>query len=419
MLREDPLRIAIIGAGISGLYAAHLLHRQHDITVFEAADYAGGHTNTLDVTLDGQPFAVDTGFIVHNDRNYPLFVALLEQLGVPAQDGEMSFSMSCERTGLEYSGSSLNTLFAQRHNLLRPGFYRMLFDILRFNRLRDELLNAPVNETLGDFLHRKQLAGAVVDDYLVPMAAAIWSSDPTHIRNFPAAYFGRFFANHGLLSIHDRPQWRTVCGGSRQYVEPLVRPFRERLRLNAAVEQVERRAEGVQIRSHGSEAELFDHVIFACHSNQALRLLTDPSPQETEVLSAIPYQPNDTVLHTDRRLLPMSRRAWAAWNYHRFSNEAREVCMTYNMSLLQRLPTPVPLLVSLNATHRINPDSILRRIRYHHPVYNQASVAARQRRDEISGINRSHYCGAYWGYGFHEDGMRSARDVVEKLQQPS
>lgn len=409
------MRIAIIGAGVSGLYAAHLLHKRHEITVFEAADYPGGHTHTVEVELDGQTVAVDTGFIVHNNRNYPLFIALLKELGVAAQDGEMSFSMSCELSGLEYSGSNLNTLFAQRRNLMRPAFYRMLADILRFNRLRDELVNAPASESLQGFLQRHRLSGAVVDDYLVPMAAAIWSSDPLHILDFPAAYFGRFFANHGLLSVNDRPQWRTVCGGSKRYVEPLIRPFLNRVLLNTPVERVERSPTEVKITATSTGTQNFDQVIFACHSDHALAMLSNPTAQEQDILGGIPFQENDTVLHTDARLLPRNQRAWAAWNYHRFRNDAREVCVTYNMTMLQRLASPTPLLVSLNATRRIHPETILRRIRYHHPVYNQASVAARNRWKEISNHNRTHYCGAYWGYGFHEDGLRSAVAVVESL----
>jgi predicted NAD/FAD-binding protein len=409
------LRIAIVGGGIAGLYAAHLLHPHHDIQLFEAGSHAGGHTNTVDVTLDGVTTAVDTGFIVHNDRNYPLFTALLDELGVAAQDGEMSFSMSCALSGLEYSGSSLNTLFAQRSNLLRPSFYRMLGEILRFNRLSETLIQAPPDQNLVGFLAEHRFAGPVVDDYLVPMAAAIWSSDPAQILDFPAAYFGRFFHNHGLLSVNDRPQWRTICGGSRNYVTPLIAPFRDRLRLNAPVDSVRRAADHVLVTPRNQDAQRFDQVVLACHSDQALAMLADATAPEREILGAIPFQDNDTVLHTDIALLPQSRRAWAAWNYHRFQSDAREVSVTYHMSLLQKLATPQPLLVTLNATDRINPDSILRRIRYQHPVYSAASVRARQRWQEISGHNRTHYCGAYWGYGFHEDGVMSGKAVADQL----
>jgi uncharacterized protein len=409
------LRIAIVGGGIAGLYTAHLLNPHHDIQVFEAGNYPGGHTNTVDVTVDGVSTAVDTGFIVHNDRNYPLFTALLDELGVPAQDGEMSFSMSCALSGLEYSGSSLNTLFAQRRNLLRPAFYRMLSEILRFNRLSDTLINAPQAQNLADFLAEHQFSGPVVDDYLVPMAAAIWSSDPLLILDFPAAYFGRFFHNHGLLSVNNRPQWRTICGGSRNYVAPLIAPFRDKVQLNTPVESIRRAPDHVLVKARNQETERFDQVVLACHSDQALSMLADATLAEREILGAIAFQDNDTILHTDSTMLPRSQRAWAAWNYHRFQSDAREVCVTYHMSLLQKLSTPRPLLVSLNATDRINPDSVLRRIRYRHPVYSMASVLARSRWNEISGHNQTHYCGAYWGYGFHEDGVRSGKAVADSL----
>ncbi len=410
------MRIAIVGGGIAGLYTAHRLHPHHDIQLFEAGIYPGGHTNTVDVTVDGVTTAVDTGFIVHNNRNYPLFTALLDELGVAAQDGEMSFSMSCALSGLEYSGSSLNTLFAQRRNLLRPSFYKMLSEILRFNGLSDRLVSAPPEQNLAGFLAEHDFSGPVVDDYLVPMAAAIWSSDPAEILDFPAAYFGRFFHNHGLLSVNDRPQWRTVCGGSRNYVSPLIAPFRDRVHLNAPIDRIQRGDGHVLVKPRNQEVQHFDQVVLACHSDQALRLLADASTAEREILGAIAFQDNDTVLHTDTALLPRSRRAWAAWNYLRFQSDVQQVCVTYHMSLLQKLHTPRPLLVTLNATDRINPDAVLQRIRYQHPGYNTAGVRARGRWQEISGVNNTHYCGAYWGYGFHEDGVRSGKAVADALQ---
>jgi predicted NAD/FAD-binding protein len=406
------MRIAIIGGGVAGLYAAHLLHAKHEITVFEAGSYAGGHTNTVDASVQGQRIPVDTGFIVHNDRNYPLFTALLEELGVAAQDGEMSFSMSCDLSGLEYSGSSINTLFAQRRNLLRPTFLKMLADIFRFNSLSSSLIGAPEDQNLADFLDEHGFSGPVVDDYLVPMAAAIWSSDPASILNFPAAYFGHFFNNHGLLTVNDRPQWRTICGGSREYIAPLIAPFKEQVLLNAPVDSVARNNGEVTVQVRNQPAQQFDQVIFACHSDQALAMLNDPTPAESDILGAIPYQPNETILHTDSSLLPKSRLAWSAWNYHRFETAATEVCVTYHMSMLQKLDSPEPLLVSLNASSHINPNKVLQRIGYEHPVYDTKSVKARGRWQEISGLNNTHYCGAYWGYGFHEDGLRSANAVA-------
>jgi len=383
--------------------------------VFEAGGHAGGHTHTHDVEVDGVEVAVDTGFIVHNDRNYPLFVKLIEELGVAAQDGDMSFSMSCELSGLEYCGSSLNTVFAQRRNLLSPRFIGMLREIVRFNGLEQTLLQAPAEQNLAGFLEHHGFGGPVVDDYLVPMAAAIWSSAPAEILDFPAAYFGRFFANHGLLTINDRPQWRTLTGGSRSYIAPLVAPFAGRVRLNAGVERVERGDEGVTVTVAGESPERFDQVIFACHSDQALRALADPTTGEREVLGAIGYQPNETVLHTDLRLLPANRRAWASWNYHRFAEAEQRVCVTYDMTHLQQLSAPRRLLVTLNATDRIDPEQILRTVHYAHPVYNRSSVAARSRWREISNQRHTHYCGAYWGYGFHEDGLRSAVAVARDL----
>ncbi len=410
------MHIAIVGSGIAGLYSAHLLHPHHDITVFEAGAYAGGHTNTVDADFGAVTVPVDTGFIVHNDRNYPLFEALMQELGVATQDSEMSFSMSCDLSGLEYCGSDLNTLFAQRRNLLSPRFLKMLADIVRFNRLSDTLLAAPAGQNLAGFLDEHGFAGPVIDDYLLPMAAAIWSSDPAEILDFPAAYFGHFFDNHGLLSISNRPQWKTLPGGSRTYVDALTRPFADRIRLNSPVQRITRSADEVTLTSAAGE-ERFDAVIIACHSDQALAMLGDPTAEERDILGAIPFQENETILHTDISLMPDNRRAWAAWNYHRFETDAREVCVTYDMTLLQHLQAPERLLVSLNATSRINPERVLRRIIYHHPVYNTASVAARARRDEISGSRNTFYCGAYWGYGFHEDGMRSAAEAVSRLER--
>lgn len=410
------MRIAIIGGGVSGLYAARLLWGNHDITLFEAGDYAGGHTNTVDADLGNETVAVDTGFIVHNDRNYPLFVNLMDELGVATQDSDMSFSMSCGINGLEYCGSNLNTLFAQRRNLLNPHFISMLREILRFNDLAETLLQSPDDMNLAEFLSQNDFEGAVINDYLVPMAAAIWSSDPREILDFPAAYFGHFFNNHGLLSVNNRPQWRTVSGGSRNYVAPLIEPFKDRVMLNTPVARVTRNTSGVEVTAADNHRGNYDAVVFACHSDQALKMLGDPSADESAVLGAIPYQSNTAVLHTDTGLMPKRRRAWAAWNYHRFESDLRQVCVTYDMTRLQNLRASKRLLVSLNAEDHIDADKVLQTIEYHHPVYNQSSVAARQARNRISGANRSYYCGAYWGYGFHEDGLRSAVDAVNALE---
>jgi predicted NAD/FAD-binding protein len=409
------VRIAIIGSGVSGLVAAHRLHRDHDITLFEAAAHAGGHSHTADVRLDGGHFAVDTGFIVYNERNYPLFTQILAELGVATQPGEMSLSMRCERSGLEYNGNSLNSLFAQRSNLLRASFHRMWLEVLRLNRHADALMAAPEGLTLGDFLDRHGFSGPVVQDYLLPMAGAIWSAEPASILEFPARHFGRFFKNHGLLSVSDRPQWRTITGGSREYVRALSRPFAERIRLQTPVEWVRRLPDHVVVKPAHDQAHAYDAVVFACHSDQALGLLRDPGPEEREILGAIPFQDNEVVLHTDERLLPRRRLARAAWNYHRFAGDAGRVTVTYNLTTLQCLPTDRQFLVTLNASDAIDPARVIMRTVYAHPVYNSASMAAQARWAQINGPNRTYFCGAYWGYGFHEDGVRSGLAVARAI----
>ncbi len=407
------MKIAIIGTGISGLVCAHLLHRSHDLTVFEANDYIGGHTHTVPVTQQGRRYEVDTGFIVFNGHTYPNFIRLLEQLGVGWRETEMSFSVSCARSGLEYAGTNLNTVFAQRGNLLRLSFLRMLVDILRFNRAGKAYLRGGAEAgALGDFLAREGYSRAFREQYLVPMAAAIWSADPATIERFPADNFLRFFNNHGLLTATGHFAWRTVQGGSARYVEPLVAPFRERIRLGAPVAAVRRDATGVTVQPRGGAAERFDRVIIATHSDQALALLADADARERDILGAIAYQPNEVVLHTDARLLPRNRRAWAAWNY-RIPDTPRPLpTVTYNMNLLQGLNSPEPFLVTLNETDAIAPERVLRRFRYHHPVFDQAAISAQQRVDEISGQRQTFFCGAYWGNGFHEDGVNSALAVA-------
>jgi len=411
------LRIAIIGAGVSGLYAAHLLHKDHEITLFEAADYPGGHSNTVTVQDQGKTVDVDTGFIVYNERNYPLFTALLNELDVDTTATDMSFSVSCRQSGLEYCGSSLNNVFAQRKNLFRRSFHRMLLEILRFNKMSEKLLAAPASQSLAGFLKQHNFSGMVVDDYLLPMAAAIWSSNPRLILDFPAAYFGRFFDNHGLLTVSDQPQWRTIKGGSKNYVDPLTAAFSDRIRLNAPVSKVQRIGDQVRVTVQNQQSELFDIVVFACHSDQALSMLEKPTTAEENILGAIGFQTNDTVLHTDRRLMPDNQRAWAAWNYHRVASQADEVCVTYDMSSLQHLDTSTPFLVTLNATEHIDPDKILRQFTYEHPIYDRAGVDARNNWADINGTCNTFYCGAYWGYGFHEDGVRSAEDMVAAIRE--
>ena len=394
-----------MGAGISGLVAAlKLQDRGHDVTVFEANAYAGGHTNTVDVQLDDVRYPVDTGFIVFNKKNYPNFSSLLHELGVEYKDSEMSFAVTGPTT--EYSGSSLNGLFAQRTNIGRPSHYRMLVDILRFNKIASTQDPLPT-ETLGDFVARNGFCGPFLSAYLFPMAAAIWSANVSDISQFPALYLVRFFRNHGLLQLRDRPQWLTIEGGARTYVEAILNKLGENLRLNTAASRISRTSDYVEIHANGV-AEQFHWVVIACHSDQALKLLSEPSSLEDEILSALPYSTNEAVLHWDQRLLPKRPRAWAAWNYLLQRGDINRVVVTYNLNILQSLPFKKQCLVTLNADGEIDPEKVIKRFTYHHPSYNLQSHRAQQRRSEISGQNRTSYCGAYWGYGFHEDGVVSA-----------
>ena len=410
------MKIAIVGSGIAANVVAHRLHRQHEITVFEAGGHAGGHTHTHSIELGGERHEIDTGFIVYNERTYPHFIALLDALGVESQPSSMSFSVRNERTGLEYNGTTLDTLFAQRRNLFRPSFHRMIRDILRFNREAPGLLSGDSQASLGEYLGAHGYSAAFRDDYLVPMGAAIWSTDPARMLAFPARYFVRFFHNHGMLSVDDRPQWRTIAGGSARYVEKLTAPFRDRIRLHTPVEWVRRSDTGVTIKARECAPERFDHVFLGCHSDQALRLLADASALEREVLGAIPYQTNEVVLHTDTRLLPRARRAWAAWNYHVLSDAAAPVALTYNMNILQTLRARETYCVTLNRTAEIDPKRILKRLVYEHPLYTPAGVAAQQRQSEVNGVERTWFCGAYWGFGFHEDGVVSALAALRHFE---
>lgn len=409
------MRIAVIGTGISGSLVARLLSTEHSITVFEANRYPGGHANTVDVSVGGGRFQVDTGFMVFNRRTYPNFCRLLDMLEIRSQPSDMSFSVSCAKTGLEYQGGSLNGVFAQRTNCLRLAFLRMLWDILRFNRLgmhasrSGELKDG---RTVRQFLQTCAAGEAFVDWYLTPMAAAIWSSQRRAILDFPAEFMIGFFANHGLMQLSDRPQWRTILNGSRTYVEALLAPIRDRVRLNTPVESVCRSRDRVTIRSRGGSEEPFDQVIFASHADQTLQMLTDASDSEQQILSDFPYQANDAVLHTDTRLLPTHKRAWASWNYRIPRGEEDGPSVTYDLSRLQNHNSETPILLTLNECEDIEPSRILRRFTYHHPAYSAASIAAQRRFDEISGRNRTHFCGAYWGYGFHEDGVNSALAVA-------
>jgi predicted NAD/FAD-binding protein len=415
------MKIAIIGTGIAGNVVANRLAREHDITVYEADNRIGGHTHTVDVLAGGRRWAVDTGFIVYNDVTYPNFIALLDELGVESQPSDMSFSVSDRRRGLEYNGASLNALFAQRSNLLRPSFHRMLRDVLRFNREAPALLAAQYGSiTLGEYLQAGGYSRGFIEHYVVPMGAAIWSAGPQRMLDMPAAFFIRFFHNHGLLSVNDRPTWRVIKGGSRRYVEKLVAGHRDRIRLNTPVHWIRRHPEYIEVKARGAEAQRYDRVFLACHSDQALRLLTDATPQEREVLGAIDYQLNEAVLHTDASLMPRRRRAWAAWNYHLpepRQDAAGKVTLTYNMNILQGLDAPVEFCVTLNDTAAIDPARIIHSIEYAHPIFTERAVAAQRRQREINGARRTYYCGAYWRYGFHEDGVVSALNALEHFHE--
>jgi predicted NAD/FAD-binding protein len=392
-----------------------MLAEEHDLTLFEANDYIGGHTYTASVEVDGVSYDIDMGFIVFNERNYPSFTKLLNRLGVASQPSDMSFSVSSKKTGLEYRGSSLNTLFAQRKNLFRPSFHKMIIEILRFGRESQAVLDDPSSRiTMGDYLEQSGYSAAFAENYIVPMGAAIWSAKPGIMMGFPARYFVQFFKNHGFLgTTRDMPQWRTVKGGSHRYIAPIARSFRDRIRLSRPIRCIRRGRDGVDIEHAGGDVERFDRVVIATHSDQALRLLSDPTNAEREILGAIRYQENEVVLHTDERLLPRERRAWASWNYTVPREPVERVAVTYNMNMLQSIESPHTFCVTLNHTETIEPAKILRRVVFDHPVYTLDTIDAQKRRDEISGVNNTFYCGAYWSFGFHEDGVKSGLAVAE------
>jgi predicted NAD/FAD-binding protein len=406
-------KIAVIGSGIAGLTSAHLLSREHEVSLFEANDYIGGHTHTRPVELGGKVYPVNTGFIVFNDWTYPNFIKLMDQLGVDSEESDMSFSVRDENTGIEYNGTSLNSLFAQRRNLFRPSFLRMVKDILRFNKQTVSALeNGEISEeeTLGEFVAKHGYSKSFVNHYIVPMGAAIWSASEDMMMDFPLKFFLQFFNNHGMLSVDERPQWRVLSGGSQSYIEPITRPFKERIHLNTPITKVERHADSVTLYSHDQAFE-FDQVIFSCHSDQALSMLAEPTQLESDILGALPFQKNDVILHTDDSMM-----AWASWNYHIPQRKSDTAMLTYNMNILQNFDdAPQTLLVTLNRAQEIDPSKILSKYSYAHPVFTLDGIKAQQRHAEISGHNRSHFCGAYWFNGFHEDGVNSALRVVKQF----
>jgi uncharacterized protein len=413
------MRIAVVGSGVSGLVSAWLLSRRHSVVLFEANDYLGGHTHTHDILLRGRHHRVDTGFVVFNPAHYPLLTRLFSELGVAFQPAPMSFSVRNEATGLEYNATSLRGLFCQRRNLVSARFWGMMGDLLRFYREAPRLLEGrDAGPTLGEYLERHRYGAAFRDDHIVPMASALWSSASSEILRFPARYLVQFMANHQMLTVSGRTPWQVVKGGSSAYIKALTHGWTVEARVDCPVRRVSRGANAVEIESAVGR-EQFDQVVFACHSDQTLRLLADPSRSEQEVLGAIEYQANMAVLHTDATFMPQMRSAWAAWNALVAREPARVCTVSYSMNLLQGIESEDPLIVTLNPTRAVDPRRILRQISYHHPLYSHEAVAAQGRKAEIQGQRRSWFAGAYWGWGFHEDGLRSAVEVAEAIQHGS
>lgn len=410
-------KIAIIGTGVSGLTCGHLLHKHYDVTLFEKNDYIGGHTATVDVEHSGINYAIDTGFIVFNDRTYPYFEKLLKRIGVKRKPTQMSFSVHNEATGFEYNGHTFSSLFAQRRNIVRPKFWRLLYDIVRFNKLC-KALHAKghyTEQSLGQLLQQHRFNDFFKYHYILPMGAAIWSTSIKEMENVGVEFFVKFFFNHGLLDITNRPQWYVIPGGSREYIKPLIAGFADKIQLNTDIKSVTRDEQGATITFADGQQALFDKVIFACHSDQALALLGDACEQENKVLGAIPYTENSVVLHTDVSLLPDRKAAWASWNYLLNNNTDKAAVVTYQMNILQGIKSDTQFCVTLNHLEGINQSKILREFTYHHPVFNQQSIAAQQQKHTVDGQNNTYFCGAYWYNGFHEDGVRSAVDVAKQL----
>ncbi len=414
------MRIAIIGAGIAGLASAYYLCRRHELTVFEASEHVGGHARTVCVEAGSRELAVDTGFVVFNETNYPLFTRLLRELGVETQPTSMSFSVRSDRSGVEYNGSSLEGLFSQRRNLLRPRFLRMLGDIARFQvEAPAQVPDVAPDTSVEAFVAAGRYGSGFVQDYLTPLGSALWSVPPGRFREFPIRFVVEFLANHGMLQWAGRPTWRVIRGGSCRYVQKLCRPFARNIARRTPVAAIERRKDGVRVVDSLGRSGVFDHAILACHADQALQLLRDPSRAEAEILGAFPYQLNRAVLHTDPEPLPRRRRAWASWNYRVRQGLSRHATVTYHMNSLQGLPVSTPVNVTLNDFSGIDERRILRRMRYEHPVFTSARATAQARHREVLASNRTSFCGAYWGYGFHEDGVRSAVAVCGALDPES
>jgi predicted NAD/FAD-binding protein len=412
------MKIAVVGTGISGLMAAHLLHKHHELTIFEKEEYVGGHVHTHELHWGDRPDQhcfVDTGFIVHNDRNYPYFVKLLEELNVPVENSVMSFSVMSPQDNFEYAGTNLNTLFSQRRNIVNIQFLGMLREILRFNQHALVWLNDNSEElTLGEYLDQFKYSDWFRQYYILPMGSAIWSTSIKDMYSFPARFFIRFFANHGLLTVNDQPQWKVIQGGSFAYVKKIIAPFNNAIRLTTPVTRIDRQHDKVTIYTKDG-IEQFDKVVLACHSQQALSLLAHPTEWEQRVLSAIPYQANEAVLHYDASLLPRHKRTWASWNYRIDKANPHQTILTYHMNRLQNLAIDRELCVTLNATHLIDPQKIIKKIHYEHPLFTVQGEWAKKQHHKINAQNNTYYCGAWWANGFHEDGVVSAIAAVKSL----
>lgn len=409
---------AIIGSGISGLTAAYLLSKKHKVTVFEKNAHIGGHTATVDIEKSGVPYAIDTGFIVFNDKTYPNFLALLAEIGIDKQATEMSFSVHNCNTGLEYNGHNLNTLFAQRRNIFNPKFWLLVKEILRFNKLCKSVFNDQNYQegySLGHFLRDNKFSDFFAEHYILPMGAAIWSSSLAQMEDFEFRFFVQFFHNHGLLNIADRPQWYVIPKGSRSYLAPLCESFKDDIVLNAQISGVTRKENKAELLFEDGTSQTFDEVVLACHSDQALDLLNDATNDEKHILASMPYSTNSVVLHTDKSLLPKREKAWASWNYQLSDDRSKAASVTYNMNILQGINSEHTFCVTLNQKEDINPDTILREFTYHHPIFSTESIHAQKQRKMICGLNNTHFAGAYWHNGFHEDGVRSAVEVAKRF----
>lgn len=426
------MKIAIVGSGISGMTAAYYLQPHADITLFEKQDRLGGHTATMDITLDGREYQIDTGFIVYNERTYPNFIRLMDELGVKTHKTTMGFSVTQprEQGGLEYSGTNIATLFAQKRNLFRLSHWRMLKDIVRFNKMAIQHLKTNQIDpamTLGDYLDEHNYSAAFRDYYLIPMGSAIWSASTHVMMQFPLQFFIRFFDNHGLLQIKNRPQWYVISGGSKQYIPHLVNNYKDNIKLNCHIEKIERKKDQAILHFEDGSSETFDHLVMACHSDEALALLEKPTEIEQDIIGNIAYQNNEVVLHHDTRLLPRKKTTWSSWNYLLNSTTQERPTLTYNMNILQGIRSPITFCVTLNDTKRIDQDKIIERFQFAHPVFTLDAMKSQNRWPELAkqkihgAKNNTWFAGAYWRNGFHEDGVysgiRAANEILSQLNK--